>query len=186
MTSPACQRGKARAPSPQQPDTNSQPGPGGLWQSVVLLRPPQAKVQAPPRSTRQRAKPSRLLRNRNNRENQPDRGRAGRCPLQCGGVGRSPPKPRQATDSIVHLASGTRGLVPGSPPKASRSDPASGRITTQIVRLRIPQGTYSLQPQAHRLIPLLSARPITKLDHFYYLSESLRGRAPAPSVRQPL
>jgi len=81
------------------------------------------------------------------------------------------PKPRQATGSIVASGLSPDDLARLTAQGFQIETQTPGRITPQIVRLRVPQGTSPLQ--ARQAVQLVDAQATTDFDHFYYLDEGL-------------
>jgi hypothetical protein len=81
------------------------------------------------------------------------------------------PKPRQATDFIVASGLSRDALARLTAQGFQIESQTRGSIVSQIVRLRVPQGTSLLQ--ARQAVQLVDARAATDFDHFYYLDEGL-------------
>ena len=79
------------------------------------------------------------------------------------------PKPRQSTSFILASGLSRDDLTKLTAQGFHIETQTQGRITPQVVRLRIPQG--STLTQARQNIRLVDARASADFDHYYYLDE---------------
>jgi hypothetical protein len=81
------------------------------------------------------------------------------------------PKPRQSPNLIVVSGLSPEDLARLAAQGFQIDTQTQGSIASQIVRLRVPQGTSLTQ--ARQTVQLVDARASTDFDHFYYLDEHL-------------
>ena len=79
------------------------------------------------------------------------------------------PKPRQSTSFILASGLSRDDLTKLTAQGFHVETQTQGRITPQVVRLRVPQG--STLTQARQNIRLVDARASADFDHYYYLDE---------------
>ena len=79
------------------------------------------------------------------------------------------PKPRQSTSFILASGLSRDDLTKLTAQGFHIETQTQGRITPQVVRLRVPQG--STLTQARQNIRLVDARASADFDHYYYLDE---------------
>ena len=81
------------------------------------------------------------------------------------------PKPRQAENFLVASGLSRDDLARLTAQGFQIEAQTPGRMASQIVRLRVPQGTSLTQ--ARQAVQMVDARATTDFDHFYYLDEGM-------------